>query len=144
MKEMPTDQGKSPASSPRAIENALQFLAATASNDKLRERYLDDKPSTNSYTSPLSHDAGMIPNRDEDAIPADEKLSDANSEDDDSGSGCSGSSSSAVISKTTGLRKGKWTVSPLHYSTLFSIGCKRICISLYQCVAYVLLSILIL
>lgn len=119
-----TDQGKAATSSPRAIENALQVLAATAINDKLRERYLDDKSSTNSYTSPLSQDAGMmITNRDEGAISANDKLSDVNSEDDDSGSGCSGSSSSAVISKTTGLRKGKWTVSPLHNSTMLSIEC---------------------
>jgi hypothetical protein len=117
-----TDQGKAATSSPRAIENALQVLAATASNDKLRERYLDDKSSTNSYTSPLSHDAGMITNRDEGALSANDKLSDVNSEDDDSGSGYSGSSSRNVISKTTGLRKGKWTVSPLHYSITFPAG----------------------
>jgi hypothetical protein len=93
------------ASSPETRENPLQVLAATASNDqKLRERYRDDKSSN---SSPISnHDEAPAPDGDN----LDDKSNDANSDDDESGSGCSGSSGSAVISKTTGLRKGKWTV----------------------------------
>lgn len=123
----------SSSSSTRTIANALQVLAATASNDRLvRERYLESKSNA---TSPLSsyddannmmmanHHRKRRRHNEDDAgamIPsADDKSSvDANvSEDDDSaGSGCSGSGSSgsAVISKTTGLRKGKWTVRTRH------------------------------
>jgi hypothetical protein len=123
------------SSSSTSIDNALQVLAATASNDRLvRARYLE---SNSNATSPLSshEDANnmMMANHhhhhkrrrhnEDDAgamtPSADDKSSvDANvSEDDDSaGSGCSGSGSSgsAVISKTTGLRKGKWTVRTRH------------------------------
>ena len=97
----------SSSSSTRTIANALQVLAATASNDRLvRERYLESKSNA---TSPLSSydDANnmMMANHHH-------KRRRHNEDDDSAGSGCSGSGSSgsAVISKTTGLRKGKWTV----------------------------------
>jgi len=89
------------------VNNALQVLAATASNDVLRERYHDDQCSNSSQSSDnKSRDGG----------------GGVNSEDDDAGSrNSSGSSSSDNngVSKRTGLRKGKWTSEEEDYATRF-------------------------
>ena len=85
--------------------DALQVLAATASNDELRERYHDDQ--SNSSQS--------------------DKSRYVNSDDDDSRSrnstGSSGSDGVSV-SKRTGLRKGKWTVS---FCMVFIVAAKHVC-----------------
>ncbi|KAL3815304.1 hypothetical protein ACHAXA_006806, partial [Cyclostephanos tholiformis] len=95
--------------------DALQVLATTASNDhQLRERYhRDGSESTNSSPVGIRDDK-----------PCNVKSgSDVNSEDDESESRSSGSSGSgsgsAVFSKRTGLRKGKWTVEEEEYATRF-------------------------
>ena len=92
-----------------ASVDALHVLAATASNDHLRERYRDDQ-SSSSQMSSLSNGAKR---REGEQAGGGNKSS---ADEDDAGSrvssGSGGSSSgSDGVSKQTGLRKGKWTVS---------------------------------
>ncbi len=104
----------SSSSGARNCNDALEVLAATASNDQqLRERYHRDGDQS-SNSSPLGND-GDYP------CGNTKSISDVNSEDDESEStsGSSGSGS-AVFSKRTGLRKGKWTVSRWFMFMLFS------------------------
>ena len=95
----------SSSSGARYSNDALEVLAATASNDQqLRERYNRDGDQS-SNSSPLVNGGDKPCNT--------KSSSDVNSEDDESESKSSGSSGSgsAGFSKRTGLRKGKWTVS---------------------------------
>ena len=90
----------------RNSNDALEVLAATASNDQqLRERYHRDGDQS-SNSSPLGNGGDNLCSNTK-------SISDVNSEDDESESKSSGSSGSgsAGFSKRTGLRKGKWTVS---------------------------------
>jgi hypothetical protein len=85
--------------------DALQVLAATASDDQQLSRRYHSDGGRSSYDSPPAANGGV------------NKPSggDAHSEDDESESKSSGSSGSgsAGFSKRTGLRKGKWTVSAM-------------------------------
>jgi hypothetical protein len=90
----------------RNSNDALEVLAATASNDQqLRERYHRDGDQS-SNSSPLG-------NGGDNPCSNTKSISDVNSEDDES-------ESSAGFSKRTGLRKGKWTVSRWFMFMLFS------------------------